>query len=861
MDKFYPKKHFLVLEDQKKNRRTINLESKTCSIGRDLHNLIVLNSSLVSRYHATLLRITIPGTDSHQFRIIDGDLNGRRSKNGIKVNGNVCFSYDLQHGDVITFCKDIIATYHAVAEPTIAKPAEPSFLFEEDEDAENATSLLGDSDNFCPTDYRQTLIKPREEPQASIQQSLERLASFPELFSDPIVEIDLKGNITYLNTAALKRFPTLKKDKLQHPIIAGIISLVKAKGQASLVREIKIGARIFEQSIHLISTSKLVRCYISDITKRKQAEILLRKAHQELENRVEQRTLELARSNETLKAEIAERKRVEQEIRLLQTITQAITEADNFQEAIAITLRKVCETVGWSFSEAWIPDEQGNILQLSPSYYSSTDNLNSFREASLKFNFSSGVGVSGRVWATKKFEWIEEVAQQTETLVMRSKIAQAAGLRTALGVPIIADKEVIAVFVFFDFSARTENKGTVKLVSYVASQLGLIMERKRAEDALRSSMATNRAILNAIPDLIFRISRKGIFVNFKAAKDKNLLTPEKKFLGKHIDEVFPKEIAVSTMNCIERAFTTKEVQILECQLPAQDKVYSYEVRIAVSEVNEAMAIIRDITERKQAEEDIRRTLEQEKKLNELKSRFVTMASHEFRTPLASILSSAELLEHYSHKWSQDKQLNHLHRIQASVKHMTELLNDVLLLGKAEAGKLNLNSTKINLSQFCQELVEEIQLTTKTHQIILQVASCLEVDDRWTQQSDATENESATVYMDEKILRHILNNLLSNGIKYSPDSDRVIFELICQSRQAIFRIQDFGIGIPLSEQERLFDFFHRANNVGSIPGTGLGLPIVKRSVDLHGGTIAMNSKVGVGTTFTVILPYLMPNNND
>ena len=212
-----------------------------------------------------------------------------------------------------------------------------------------------------------------------------------------------------------------------------------------------------------------------------------------------------------------------------------------------------------------------------------------------------------------------------------------------------------------------------------------------------------------------------------------------------------------------------------------------------------------------------------------------MASHEFRTPLASILSSAELLEHYSHKWSEDKKLNHLHRIQASVNHMTELLNDVLILGKADAGKLQLNPTQINLLQFCQEFLKEIQLTT--------------------QQSETTENKGSTVYMDEKMLRHILNNLLSNAIKYSPDSDQVIFDLICQSSQAILRIQDFGIGIPPSEEDRLFDSFHRANNVGSIPGTGLGLPIVKRAVDLSGGTITMNSQVGMGTTFTVTLPYL------
>jgi signal transduction histidine kinase len=110
-------------------------------------------------------------------------------------------------------------------------------------------------------------------------------------------------------------------------------------------------------------------------------------------------------------------------------------------------------------------------------------------------------------------------------------------------------------------------------------------------------------------------------------------------------------------------------------------------------------------------------------------------------------------------------------------------------------------------------------------------------------------------MDEKMLRHILSNLLSNAIKYSPDHNQVVFDLICQSQQAVFRIQDFGIGVPLEEQEQLFDSFHRANNVGSISGTGLGLSIVKRSVDLHGGTISINSQVDLGATFTVTLPYL------
>lgn len=841
--------HSLVIDDRKK-RRTINLESETLSIGRDSRNSIVLNSKKISRHHATLLRIANINHDSYQFRIIDGNLEGRRSRNGIQVNGKACFSYDLQDGDIINFGDGITATYQ-MERASLAEEFEPSAWFPEEIEDSYATCFLGNSNKVVANKTsHQTLNLSHEERKISVQQSLERLASFPELFSDPIIEMDSRGKITYLNPAALKQFPTLKRDKLKHPILSGVIALIKAELKEHIVREVTIGAQIFEQSIHLISVSQLIRCYVSDITARKQAENLLKQTQRKLEQRVKQRTAELAENNAILKAEIAERKQIELEIRLLQTITQAISEASNFDEAIHITLRQVCETVNWSYAEAWIPNLEEKNLKLSSSWYSKSKRLEKFRLASQTFNFPYNVGKPGRVWASKQPEWTEDVSLQSSEIFLRNRFAQEAGLRTALGVPIIAAEKVIAVFVFFDFSASPENRQIVELVKSVADQLGLIMERKKAEDDLYSSMATNKAILDAIPDLIFRIDRHGIFVNFKAATKKNLLTPEAKFLGKHIYEVFPKEISLPTMNCVERAFATKEVQVLECEVPTEDRVFSYEVRIANSDINEVMAIVRDITERKQAEKDIRRTLEQEKKLAELKSRFVTMASHEFRTPLASILSSAELLEHYSHKWSEEKKLSHLYRIQNSVKHMTELLNDVLLLGKADAGKLKLNPTQFNLYQYCLELVNEIQLTTKTHQIAFQASVGEE-------QSDAA-NKCLNIWLDEKMLRHILSNLLSNGIKYSPQSDRVDFNLSCQPEQAVFRIRDYGIGIPLEDREQLFDSFHRANNVGSISGTGLGLSIVKRAVDLHQGTILVDSHLGEGTTFVVTLPYHDPS---
>ncbi|MDJ0735915.1 MAG: PAS domain S-box protein [Nostocaceae cyanobacterium] len=250
-----------------------------------------------------------------------------------------------------------------------------------------------------------------------------------------------------------------------------------------------------------------------------------------------------------------------------------------------------------------------------------------------------------------------------------------------------------------------------------------------------------------------------------------------------------------------------------------------------------ISIQTDITERKQLEEDLRLALSKEKELNELKSRFVAMTSHEFRTPLSTIFSSAELLEYYGRKWTVEKQLTHLHRIQNAVQQMTELLDDILLIGRAEAGKLEYKPVPLDLVAYCRSLVEELQLNVKNQQVI--AFSC--------------DYQFISCCMDEKLLGHILNNLLANAIKYSPHHSTINFTLTCQEKQALFEIQDQGIGIPPEDLPHLFESFHRATNVTNIQGTGLGLAIVKKCVDIHKGEIAVKTELGLGTTFIVTLP--------
>lgn len=363
-----------------------------------------------------------------------------------------------------------------------------------------------------------------------------------------------------------------------------------------------------------------------------------------------------------------------------------------------------------------------------------------------------------------------------------------------------------------------------------------ITERKQSESSLRSSLAINRALINAIPDVIFRVRADGIIISLKAPKNYFPL-PISRVVGKHIEEVLPPELANSARNCIQQAFSTNEVQIFEYDLTFDERSHHYEARVVVSNENEVMAIVRNITQRKQAEADMRHALVKEKELSELKSRFVTMTSHEFRTPLTTILSSAELIEKYGHKWAEEKKKQHLIRIQVAVKQMTQLLNDVLLIGKAEAGRIEFKPLLLDLTKFCNELVDEIQISNRDRQIVFD-----------------NQFNLPYAYLDEKLLRHILSNLLANAVKYSPQGSAVKFDLTCDGQTLTFRVRDAGIGIPTADLPNLFDSFHRASNVGTISGTGLGLAIVKKSVDLHAGKIAVESEVGVGTTFTVNLPF-------
>jgi PAS domain S-box-containing protein len=281
-------------------------------------------------------------------------------------------------------------------------------------------------------------------------------------------------------------------------------------------------------------------------------------------------------------------------------------------------------------------------------------------------------------------------------------------------------------------------------------------------------------------------------------------------------------------------------EFINFELKTREKIYMINAVGFDSENEENKHILmvsQNISALKQAEEDIQRSLEKEQHLNELKSRFVSMASHEFRTPLTAVLNSVSLLEKYvGMDGKEDKQQNHLKRIRSATKHLTTILTDFLSLDKLEQGKFELNPALLDIKDFSSEILQDFEGMLQSNQNV-----------------NYTHEGPTEVKLDKNMLTHVYNNLISNAIKYSPEGESVELKTIHDGKTLTIIVEDHGIGIPKDEQEQMFNRFFRANNATNIQGTGLGLNIVMNYIKMIEGDISFTSKENEGTTFTIILP--------
>ncbi|PZO41496.1 MAG: histidine kinase [Pseudanabaena frigida] len=241
--------------------------------------------------------------------------------------------------------------------------------------------------------------------------------------------------------------------------------------------------------------------------------------------------------------------------------------------------------------------------------------------------------------------------------------------------------------------------------------------------------------------------------------------------------------------------------------------------------------------KRQKAERMQQKLAQEKELSELKLEFLALVSHEFRTPLSVILGSAQLLKDSLSNQIERSRLRSLTRIESSAKTMKQMFADVLTIARADAGKLEYQPSWLELQSFCLNLVEDMQLSDQQQHVI-----------RLIDLGDRTHG-----WLDEALIYSALSNLLSNAIKYAPVGENIDFILDGKIDMITFQVKDRGMGISPEEQVTIFEPFNRGANVRSIIGTGLGLTLVKRCLDLHQGTVTVDSEVGVGTTFTIQIP--------
>jgi PAS domain S-box-containing protein len=398
-----------------------------------------------------------------------------------------------------------------------------------------------------------------------------------------------------------------------------------------------------------------------------------------------------------------------------------------------------------------------------------------------------------------------------------------------------------------------------------------ITERKRAEAALQRERSLLRALVDTLPENVYvkDVESRFLMANVGTAHIMGVMQPAN-LLGKTDFEFFPEELAAQYY-ADERHLIQSGQPILDKQEPLQVmstgehrwiSTNKVPLRDSAGQIIGLVGIGHDVTERKQMEEELRahrahleqlveeRTvdlikanqqlqvaLDKEKELGELKTQFVSMVSHQFRTPLTIISIYCDVLQNYGHKLNDAQKEMRYVTIQSEVVHMTHLLEDVLTLGKAEAKQLQLKPTNVDLEPFLTMLVTDTETT-------IGIKHRLEF-------SYIGQHEE--VYLDAEFVKHALTNLLSNAFKYSPAGSTIYFEARVDEQQVIFRVQDSGIGIPAEDLPHLFEAFHRGANAACIRGTGLGLNIVKQIVELHHGTIRVESTIGVGTTFVVTLP--------
>ncbi|MCU7514416.1 MAG: PAS domain S-box protein [Ignavibacteria bacterium] len=578
----------------------------------------------------------------------------------------------------------------------------------------------------------------------------------------------------------------------------------------------------------------------NEIKSRENAESELRKIKDGLEVSVEKRTIELAGVNEKLEQEITERKKVEKS---LQDFHKRLTGAffgnpdsiniSRLSDGMIIdTNESFCRLTGYSKEELlgkttlqlklWVrPREREKMVErlLSNETVSNLEAEFRTKEGSLK-----AVSISITLM---------EYADEKALLFMIRDVTERKRV----------ESELVEYKQQLEGQIEQRNNKLSELNKSLSEQIGKV---EKADNEITDLIIFFKTLLDTIPIPILIQDVNNRYTNcnyiaeeFFGIQKKELiesLSGGSSLISGNDNDLHPADAKLLN----ERTFQKLESNVILANGETRNVIiYRSLYKRKNDQPGGIITAIFDITDRKKNEVELLKTLEKEKELNDLKSRFISTASHQFRTPLATIQSSTDLLDMFGRKWPKEKYNEQLAIIQDQIRQMIELLNDVLTVSRAEAGKVEFQPSLCNLHQLCLTAFNEAKsLANEYHSFAL--------DYKMSEED---------FYIDRKLLKYILSNLLGNAVKYTLKKGEIRLTVEREEGLLAIEVSDQGIGIPAKDMINLFEPFYRAENAGNLPGTGLGLSIVKKSVELHGGEIFCRSNVDEGTTFRVILPVI------
>lgn len=757
----------------------------------------------------------------------------------------------------------------------------------------------------------------RRRVDAELRASEERFRRMFEDSADAMALIDpATGRFMDVNQALLVKLGYERKEQLVGTPVSGAAPGTQPDGLSSsegasmaIRRALREGsirtewvASRFDGSMMPVDTvltamqfggRRLLLSVSRDISERKRAEASLKKLNASLEELVAERTSALQVSNQLLRDEVVERQRREKVEHALFRIAEAIHQARDMESLYPL-----------------LHDAVGELMPAANFFialYDPATELHHFVYHRDEMDPPPpprrlGAGLTAHVFRTGKSLLLNRAAMMrgVELSGQTWKVEHGTPSAVWLGAPLVARGRILGVVAVQDYhDERAFGEDEKRLLTFIAEQAALAIERKRAEQALRDSEERHRimhriseavhvsedlghlyqlihqAVREVMPAHNFYIATcepSGEWITFPYWADERDTCPVRRpahlgVTGLILRSGSPMRFhpARGFVRRVEgdrviHVYGTLEIEVTGAECYSESQVYlgvpllsrgdTIGVMAVQDYVNESaygpeeerfLTFVAEQTvlaiERKGAEQELRRALESEQELGRMKSSFTSLVSHEFRTPLGVIASSAEILRDYFERLQPEERSEHLETIIKHTRRMGGMMEEVLLLSRFDAGKTEFRPEPIALASYCQRIADEV-LSATHHRCPIRVIG-----------TDVLPSATA----DERLLRHVLTNLLMNASKYSDPGSAVDLKVFETGGDAVFEVRDRGIGIPESDRAWMFHAFQRGSNVGTRPGTGLGLVIVKRCVNLHGGRIELESAVGVGTTFRVYLP--------